>query len=66
MNNFILFGITYSIIGFLSRLKLNRNGKIIADEVTNVNKSLQEGFGSIRELILYNSRKYKLPTPTNK
>lgn len=56
--SFALFGSIYFIIGSLSRIKLNRNGKIIADEVTNVNKSLQEGFGSIRELILYNSRKY--------
>ena len=56
--SFILFGVTYLIIGTLSRLQLNRNSEIIAGEVTNVNKSLQEGFGSIRELILYNSRKY--------
>lgn len=56
--SFALFGSIYFTIGSLSRIKLNRNSKIIADEVTNVNKSLQEGFGSIRELILYNSRKY--------
>ena len=56
--SFFIFGITYLLIGSIFRSRLKSNSKTIADEVTNVNKSLQEGFGSIRELILYNARTY--------
>lgn len=56
--SFFTFGLTYILIGLIFRSRLNRNSKTIAGEVTSVNKSLQEGFGSIRELILYNARTY--------
>lgn len=56
--SFIVFGIIYIVIAHYSRNQLNKNSKTVADEVIVVNKSLQEGFGSIRELILYRSQSY--------
>ena len=56
--SFIVFGVIYIVIARYSRNQLNKNSKTVADEVIVVNKSLQEGFGSIRELILYRSQRY--------
>lgn len=46
------FGISYGGISFLSHRRLNRNSRCIADEQTQVVKALQEGLGSIRDVLL--------------
>lgn len=46
------FGSTYAIITVLSRRRLLINGKRIAEEQVQVVKSLQEGLGGIRDVLL--------------
>ena len=47
-----LFGGSYILIGFFSRRALLVNGRIINDSRAGVLKSLQEGLGAIRDVIL--------------
>jgi ABC-type bacteriocin/lantibiotic exporter with double-glycine peptidase domain len=47
-----IFGCAYGILGQLSRSKLVRNSKIIATAQTQVVQVLQEGLGSIRDVLL--------------
>ena len=47
-----LFGGSYLVIGFFSRRALTVNGRIINDSRTEVLKSLQEGLGAVRDVIL--------------
>ncbi|QNG30983.1 ABC transporter ATP-binding protein [Synechococcus sp. LTW-R] len=47
-----LFGGSYVLIGFFSRRALLANGRIINDSRKDVVKSLQEGIGAIRDVIL--------------
>ena len=47
-----LFGGSYVLIGFFSRRALLINGRIINDSRAGVLKSLQEGLGAIRDVIL--------------
>lgn len=56
--SFILFGFLYLSIAYISSIRIHKNGEIMASEMTFINKYLQESFGSIQELIIYNSRKY--------
>lgn len=46
------FGITYVVITLFTRKKLEENSQCIAKETTQVQKTLQEGLGGIREVIL--------------
>ena len=48
----VLFGGSYILIGFFSRRALVVNGRIINDSRAGVVKSLQEGIGAIRDVIL--------------
>ena len=50
------FGIFYVLIAWFSRKKLSNNGKQIAHNQTQVVKSLQEGLGAIRDIILDSSQ----------
>jgi ABC-type multidrug transport system fused ATPase/permease subunit len=50
------FGIFYVLIAWFSRKKLSNNGKQIAHNQTQVIKSLQEGLGAIRDIILDSSQ----------
>ena len=50
----LLFGSAYLIISSKSKLKLVNNGKIIAYMTKERVKSIQEGLGSIRDMILLN------------
>jgi len=54
--SFIGFGIIYIAIIFLSRKRLQRNSKSIAVESVNAIKSLQEGLGGIRDVLLDSSQ----------
>ena len=47
-----LFGGSYVLLGFFSRRTLLANGRIINDSRAGVVKSLQEGIGAIRDVIL--------------
>lgn len=49
------FSIIYIGIAFSSKNRLLQNGQIVSKENNNVIKSLQEGLGGIRDLILDNS-----------
>lgn len=46
------FGLSYGAIAMATRHKLRRNGLRIADEQTRVFKSIQEGLGGIRDVLL--------------
>jgi ABC-type multidrug transport system fused ATPase/permease subunit len=50
-----VFGSIYTILAFYTKKKISSNSFIIANEQTNVVKSLQEGLGSIRDIILDSS-----------
>ena len=52
------FGGIYGLIVFLTRKKLLKNSKIVAQDSTLIIKSLQEGLGGIRDIIIDNSQKY--------
>lgn len=53
----LLFGSAYLTISIKSKLKLVNNGKIIAYMTKERVKSIQEGLGSIRDMILLNMQK---------
>jgi ABC-type multidrug transport system fused ATPase/permease subunit len=46
------FGFSYALITWMSRQRLHRNSQRIAHEQTQVVKSLQEGLGGIRDVLL--------------
>jgi len=46
------FGLTYTTIAFFTAHRLRRNGARIAEEQTRVIRSLQEGLGGIRDVLL--------------
>lgn len=48
----LIFGLSYAVIGLLTRRRLKANSVIIAREQSLVIKSLQEGLGSIRDVLL--------------
>ncbi len=48
----IFFGALYTLLTYLTRKEINRGGQIIADESTKIVKTLQEGLGGIRDIIL--------------
>ncbi len=50
------FGMLYALIVVLTRKKLQSNGQIIARETTQVLKSLQEGLGGIRDVLIDGSQ----------
>lgn len=46
------FGVSYGVIAWMTRHRLNRNSQCIAQEQTQVVKYLQEGLGAIRDILL--------------
>lgn len=46
------FGVSYALITWVSRRRLDRNSERIASEQTQVLKALQEGLGGIRDVLL--------------
>jgi ATP-binding cassette subfamily B protein len=50
------FGVMYAAIAWFSRWRLHHYGKRIADEQTQLVKSLQEGLGGIRDVLLDGSQ----------
>ena len=51
------FGLTYFLIAYASKKRLRKNGYWIAAEQDRVVKSLQEGLGAIRDVLLDNTQK---------
>ena len=52
------FGLFYYIIIMYTKTRLKRNGECIAEESTRVVKSLQEGLGGIRDVLLDNNQEF--------
>lgn len=51
------FGMIYLVLGLATRKSLARNGELVAKESSKVVKSLQEGLGGIRDVLLDGSQK---------
>lgn len=51
------FGLVYLVVGFATRKSLAKNGELVAKESSRVVKSLQEGLGGIRDVLLDGSQK---------
>jgi ATP-binding cassette subfamily B protein len=52
------FGSAYGLITRLSRRRLERNSRRVADEYTRVIKALQEGLGGIRDVLLDGTQEF--------
>ena len=55
---FIGFGLIYGIIIKIAKNQLRKNSKRTSQEVTNVIKSLQEGLGGIRDVIIDGTQEF--------
>ena len=53
---FFGFGSIYLVVTFFTRKKLRRNSELIASESNQLIKALQEGLGSIRDIIINGSQ----------
>ncbi len=53
----LVFGISYFLVSYKSKLKILKNGKIIAIYGKERVKSIQEGLGSIRDVLLGSKQK---------
>ncbi len=56
--SFIGFGALYWVMALYTRVKLKNNSKCIAEQSTLLVKSLQEGLGGIRDVLLEGSQKF--------
>ena len=54
--SFLAFGISYGLIAITTKNILNSNSEIVANLQTKVIQNLQEGLGSIREVLLGSSQ----------
>ena len=54
--SFAGLSICYAIISILIKRKLKANGQYIADEQTNVVKTIQEGLGGIRDILIHGTQ----------
>ena len=59
----IAFGLLYWIVIIYTKNHLRDNGKIIADQSTQMIKSLQEGLGGIRDVLIDGCLLYTSPSP---
>jgi ATP-binding cassette, subfamily B, bacterial PglK len=55
---FSIFTLLYWIITFLTRKSLQKNSQLIADQSTQMVKSLQEGLGGIRDVLIDGSQEF--------
>ena len=58
----VVFGLSYAIIALFVRAQLVSNSKIITVSSKGVFKSLQEGIGGIRDIILTNNQEFYVNT----
>jgi len=54
----LIFGLLYFIVAFFTKKYLTKNSQLIADESTKMVKSLQEGLGGIRDVIINGTQEY--------
>jgi ATP-binding cassette, subfamily B, bacterial PglK len=52
------FGLLYFVVVIFTRQKLNKNSKIIANKSTTMIKTLQEGLGGIRDVLIDGSQEF--------
>ena len=55
---FSIFGLLYWIITFFAKRSLQKNGRLIADESSQMVKTLQEGLGGIRDVLIDGSQEF--------
>jgi ATP-binding cassette, subfamily B, bacterial PglK len=55
---FSIFGLLYWIITFFTKKSLQKNSQLIADQSTQMVKSLQEGLGGIRDVLIDGSQEF--------
>jgi len=55
---FVGFGFLYWMVISFTRAQVGRNSQIIADQSTQMIKSLQEGLGGIRDVLIDNTQKF--------
>ena len=53
LSSLVIFGICYVFIGNLTKQRLNKNSKVVADSSLKQVSLIQEIFGSIKEVLLY-------------
>lgn len=58
LSSLLCFGMAYLLISRLVKQRLRRNGKILSVEVPRTFKTLQEGLGGIRDVLLDRSQEY--------
>lgn len=65
LSAFILFGAAYGAVMLLTKSKLDLDSKRISTEQDQVVKKLQEGFGSIRDILVSSSQEVYLKSYTS-
>jgi len=58
LSSSIAFGLLYGIVISYTKTRLRNNSKIIADHSTQMIKSLQEGLGGIRDILIDGGQKF--------
>ena len=58
LSSFLVFATLYLVVVRYTRKQLKENGKCIAVESTNMIKSLQEGLGGIRDVLIDGAQQY--------
>jgi ATP-binding cassette, subfamily B, bacterial PglK len=55
---FFIFGLLYWVITFFTKKSLQKNSQLIANESTQMVKSLQEGLGGIRDVLIDGTQEF--------
>jgi ATP-binding cassette, subfamily B, bacterial PglK len=55
---FLVFALFYSVIAFFTKKSLQKNSQLIANESTKMVKSLQEGLGGIRDVLIDGTQEF--------
>ena len=55
---FLVFALFYGVIAFFTKKSLQKNSQLIADESTKMVKSLQEGLGGIRDVLIDGTQEF--------
>ncbi len=60
LSSIVIFGLGYIAVTFFSRIRLKQNSETISYQQANALKALQEGLGSIRDVLINNSQSFFL------
>ena len=55
---FLVFALFYAVIAFFTKKSLQKNSQLIANESTKMVKSLQEGLGGIRDVLIDGTQEF--------